>query len=111
MKINKEQFDALVAKLDFAQGFMKALADNQGSLHGRLATIEQGQSVLCERLDALLRDDKVKSLAALMQHAQMQEHKNLEAILAKLDALQAKELIGDFKRNGRKPCRKSKSKK
>jgi len=68
----------------------------------RLAAIEQAQGVLCERLDAL---------AAIVQNGQMQEHKNLEAILTKLDALQAKELIGDFKRNGRKSWRKSKKRK
>ena len=72
---------------------------------------EMDNAVLCERLDALLRDDRVKSFAALMQHAQIQEHKNLEAILTKLDALQARELIGDFKRKGRKSWRKSKKRK
>ena len=47
MKINKEQYAALVAKLDAIQGIESKI--------GRLPLerIEHGQDVLCERLDAL----------------------------------------------------------
>jgi len=105
MKINAEQFEILVAKLDWLisdkRNFGDAWNRRVEKVDTKLAAIEQGQGVLCERLDALRGDAESAGLKRDTQLIEIQQ---------KLDAIQGALLLRDFKKGARQ-CRKSKSKK
>jgi len=67
----------------------------------RLAAIEQGQSVLCERLDSLASSQA--GLAAIIQNGQMQVHQQMENLASQLEDVH---VVNCQPRPARKPKRR-----
>lgn len=94
---------------DFYKGLISAPTEMTSltEIKARLVAIEQGQGVLCERMDRILaRMEEPLNISGVDREAVLESMAREKRMEKKLDCLQGKELLSQFKANGHKPKRR-----